>query len=292
MSDLNPGRNITLPNWSNGGAITVNIDFCVSSFSGTGGSTTPEPYKIRIFHSTGGTENLPYRLDHQTDQTQKIPVSMQYIDLLGGTTETLTANTFTAPNKTGALNNCPAGTNGRVIFSMTAADLLSVFSGAYKTRYKVEAIGGIGGIESGTGFFTINLTILTLMQISGLNDITFPPFTGANNLVGNDSFCVYRNSTGTYQVTLTGSGTGGAFTITNGIDIVPYSVTWNDLVATANVTANTTLTGRQSVFYLNTDCNGGTNNNGTIELTALAANLSAVSFGTYTGALTIMVAPE
>lgn len=292
LNDLNPGRNVNLPDWSNGGDITINIDFCVASYSGTGGGTTPLPYKIRAYHSTAGEENLPFRLENIADPTQDIPVSMTFVDLLGSSTETLTANTFTAQDKTGALNNCPAGLNGRIIFTMTSVDLLSVFSGNYKTRYRIQAVGGVGGTEDGTGFFTINLTIVTLMQISGLNDLVMPPFTGANNLVANDSFCVYRNSTGTYSATLSGSGTGGAFTITNGTNPIPYTVTWNDLTATSTATANVALTGRQNVFYLNTDCNAGANNNGTAEVTILATDLSIVPMGIYTGTLTILVAPE
>jgi len=153
--------------------------------------------------------------------------------------------------------------------------------------------GGSGGTQTKTSFFTVNVTIVPLILVSGLKDIIFTAHTarGPNQTVS-DLICIYRNNTGTYSILPAGDGTGGAFTLTNTTDTLAYTATWNDGNSVNNLTAKTLLTTRQNVFTVSVTCNFHSNDNETIAITLLGADMDAVSGGTYIGNLILLVSPE
>ena len=138
--------------------------------------------------------------------------------------------------------------------------------------------------STSTGDLDITLTVNDVVQISNLADITLN-FTGGD-VTGNSPACVFRNGGGDYDITATGSGAGGAFTIANGADTIAYSVDYNS----TELTSGTTLTGVSgAVSDLNCTTSG---NNGSIDVDIAAADAAAVGSGSYTGTLTLVVAPN
>ena len=78
-----------------------------------------------------------------------------------------------------------------------------------------------------TGTLDINLDVNDEVRISNLTDINLGVFTGVD-AVGSSAACVYRNGTGNYQLTASGDGVAGAFTLTDGVSTVAYAVTYDD----------------------------------------------------------------
>lgn len=128
------------------------------------------------------------------------------------------------------------------------------------------------------------------IKISGLNDIALTvQRDGSAN--GSTTACIYRNGTGSYTVTASGSGMANAFTLSDGDSgVMPYSVTFDDGSGAKTLPKNTALTGLTGADTLATDCNGGAN--ATIDVTVSAADFIGAPAGDYTGALTLIIAPE
>ncbi len=141
-----------------------------------------------------------------------------------------------------------------------------------------------------TGVLNISVGIGDSVRISNLQDIS-GTFDGTNDIVGSSAACVYRNGTGNYNLSATGSGTGGAFELTDGTNTVPFSVSFNDGNGAQALTTGVQLTGLSGADIMSPSC-ANTGDNGTIEVTITAADLSAVPGATYSGALTLLVAPE
>jgi hypothetical protein len=289
MGSIDPSRNTTLPNWSGAaGDVVSTTTFCARSVNDATGLAVP--YQIRVYNQTGGAGN-PYSLT--SGGKPDIPVGWEFSDLLNPGYETLTPNVYTAFNKTGSL--CPGGStieNAALRMTISQASLMSAEAGTYTRRFTVEMSGGNGGTETRRVGLGITITIVPLIKISGLNDITFPIFDQINPLIASDSFCIYRNGAGLYSVQATGSGAGLAFTLANGPSTLAYTPTWNDGNTTTALVANTTLTNRANAFTTNMDCNSGANNNATVELTISVADINAAPQATYTGTLTILVTPQ
>ncbi len=154
--------------------------------------------------------------------------------------------------------------------------------------------GTVGGTSTGTT--VINVIVNDSVQISGLRDLG-GTFDGVNAVVDSDTACVYRNGTGLYQVTGTGDGAGGAFTITNGSDTIPYAVNWNDVPTAglaaggANLTSGAPLSGQTGADTSETSCTTG-GDTAAVEVTVAASDLLGVTNGTLTGTLSLLISPE
>jgi hypothetical protein len=76
--------------------------------------------------------------------------------------------------------------------------------------------------STSTGSLSISASVPNRIQLTGLTDVAFTnqdPSTAASNA---QNLCVWANtSTKGYNVTATGSGSGGAFTLDNGAVTVP-----------------------------------------------------------------------
>ena len=128
------------------------------------------------------------------------------------------------------------------------------------------------------------------IKISGLNDIalTVRSDGGAS---GSTTACIYRNGTGSYTVTASGSGVANAFTLSDGDSgVMPYSVTFDNGSGAKTLTKNTALTGLTGANTRSTNCNGGAN--AIIDVAVSATDFAAAPAGDYTGALTLIIAPE
>jgi hypothetical protein len=150
--------------------------------------------------------------------------------------------------------------------------------------------GTLGATSQGT--LDITLTIDPLVQISALDDIPLGTYAGAGDMTGADDLCVYSNNGG-YDITATGNGTGQAFTLTGTSSAtVPYTVEWATSAGAGSGTGLTTgvpLAGQSGTFST-PDCGGI--ENAQVIVTVADADLAAAPSDSYTGVLTLLVAPQ
>jgi hypothetical protein len=147
-----------------------------------------------------------------------------------------------------------------------------------------------------TGSVTINASVPNRVQLSGLTDVSFLNQDPATAALNAQNVCVWSNtSTKGYNVTATGSGTAGAFTLNNAALTVPYSVEWSQTSGQSSGTALTTgtaLTGLKSTATSAT-CASGASSSASLIVKISTANLQTMQAATtYTGTLTLVVAPE
>lgn len=156
----------------------------------------------------------------------------------------------------------------------------------------LTASGGVLAAEQGTlgetstGKLDVLVDIADRVQISGLNDIDLGTYTGTGDLVGDDSFCVYRNGTGAYKVTVSSENAdGGTFRVSNGTDHIAYSVKYND---TENLTSGQELSATGHA----TSVTCGGSDNATLEVRMLEAALQAAPTGDFSDTITLYVQAE
>jgi hypothetical protein len=146
------------------------------------------------------------------------------------------------------------------------------------------------------GDLTITADITDFVMVTGLDDIylgSFDPVT-PTSLSGSSAFCVYRNGTGAYNATLSGSSTGpnttGFYIASSATSEMAYTVTYDDgsgAVAATDGTAVTGLIGNST----ETDCAIG-GDNATIQVDIADSVATAAETGNYTGLLTVLISPE
>ncbi|MEO5774852.1 MAG: hypothetical protein ABIQ32_12145 [Sphingomicrobium sp.] len=158
------------------------------------------------------------------------------------------------------------------------------------------ATQGTAGATS-TGTVTINASVASRVQITGLSDVTFTgvdPSTAASNA---QNVCVWSNtSTKGYNIKATGSGASSAFTLSSAaLPVVPYSVEWAGSSAQSSgtaLTAGTALTGLTSTA-INPTCSAAPSTTASLIVKLAAADLQSMTAGAaYAGTLTLVVAPE
>jgi len=160
--------------------------------------------------------------------------------------------------------------------------------------------------ETSTGTSDISVDIPPLVKISGIQDLTYNDYTGHPDGITranlNQDVCIYSNldtDGGSYSVTLSGTSTGApaGFTITSGDGLeawerIAYSAFWNDASGIGGgeeMDHGDPDDGFENFSNL-IDCDGTPNANFSVSMTQ--ANLLAVRPGTYTGTLTILIAPD
>jgi len=147
---------------------------------------------------------------------------------------------------------------------------------------------GTTGFTS-TGDLEITMNVNDEVRIS---DIDLGDFSGGD-LTGTSPACVYRNGAATgYDITATGSGTGGVFELTDpgNTDSVAYSVQFTDVPNNTTVLLNSGTPSTQTNALPAEDCGG--NDNGLIRVTVAAADAAALPVAAYSGTLTLLVAPQ
>ena len=154
--------------------------------------------------------------------------------------------------------------------------------------------GSLGATS--TGSLAVSVSVPNRVRLSGLTDVAFTnqdPSVAASNA---QNVCVWSN-TGTrgYNVTASGSGTGGAFTLANAALTVPYAVEWSGssgAAAGTALTSGTALTGLTSTAT-NANCSSGPASSASLIVRIAATDLQSMQASTsYTGTLTLVVAPE
>jgi hypothetical protein len=162
--------------------------------------------------------------------------------------------------------------------------------------------GGAAGATQGslgttsTGTVSINASVPNRVELSGLSDVSFLNQDPATAALNAQNVCVWSNtSTKGYNVTATGSGSSNAFTLSNGPLNVPFSVEWagtSGQTSGTALSANAALTGLTSTANSAT-CAAGASSSASLIVKISTANLQTMQAATtYTGTLTLVVAPE
>lgn len=136
-------------------------------------------------------------------------------------------------------------------------------------------------------------------RISGLSDIAFGTISATTDQSMSENVCAFSTNGGffggrDYAIRATGSGGGGAFTLSSGAATLPYEVQWADSpnqTSGVSLTAGSLMAGfGNSAFFSN--C--AFQNQGTASLTIVirGVQLAAATAGDYTGTLQIMIVPD
>lgn len=154
--------------------------------------------------------------------------------------------------------------------------------------------GSLGGTS--TGSISIGASVPNRVQLSGLTDVSFTNQDPATPALSAQNVCVWSNtSTKGYNVTASGSGTASAFTLANGALTVPYTVEWSQTSGQSSGTGlatGTALTGQKSTAT-NALCAAGPSSSASLIVKMSTASLQTMQAATtYTGTLTLVVAPE
>lgn len=153
--------------------------------------------------------------------------------------------------------------------------------------------GSLGATSTGT--VGISATVPGRVELSGLADINFGTVNPSAAATSAEDVCVWSNTTGKgYTVTATGSGAANAFTLTDGTNSLAYDVQW---AGSAGQTSGTSLTsGTASGSWTSTatspSCSSGPAATASLVVDMTAANLQAAAASSYTGTLTLVVAPQ
>jgi hypothetical protein len=165
---------------------------------------------------------------------------------------------------------------------------------AFNPAFANAATQGTLGATS-TGSVGISATVPGRVQISGLSDIAFGTVDPTVAASSAQDVCVWSNTSGrAYDLTATGSGASNAFTLSDGTNTLAYSVEWS---ATSGQSSGTALTPGTSLTALtsvatNPTCSSGPASSASLIVKMTAANLQAAVASSYTGTLTLLVAPQ
>jgi spore coat protein U-like protein len=156
------------------------------------------------------------------------------------------------------------------------------------------ATQGSAGATS-TGTVGISATVPGRVQISGLNDIVFGTVDPGVAAASAEDVCVWSNTSGKgYTVTATGSGASNAFSLSDGANSLAYAVEWAGTAGQSTGTAlvsGTALSGLSSTAT-NPTCSSGPVASASLIVKMTAADLQSAVASSYTGTLTLVVAPQ
>lgn len=135
------------------------------------------------------------------------------------------------------------------------------------------------------------------VQITGLSDVNFGTIANLSvDDVNAQSICVFSDTaTKGYQITATGSGSSGAFTLSaSGGRRLAYDVQWNQQSGQSSgtqLTSKSTLTGQVTTATAAT-CSSAPSKTASLIVIERASVLSSAPAASYSGNLTLLIGPE
>ena len=134
------------------------------------------------------------------------------------------------------------------------------------------------------------------VRISGLSDVAFGSVGNlAVDSISSQSICVYANTAiNGYNVTASGSSSGGAFALASGANRLSYEVQWSQSPGQSSGTQlnpNVALTGLVSTATQQ-NCNSGPAASASLILIVRSTIASSAAAGSYSGTLSLLVGPE
>lgn len=180
---------------------------------------------------------------------------------------------------------------------MTCLLKRTILAGAATLAMPAAASAATQGTSGATssGSVTISATVPGRVEISGLSDVAFGTVDPASAASQAQNVCVWSNTSGRlYSVTATGSGAANAFTLTDGTNTLAYGVEWAASSGQASGTALVSGTALGSLASTATSptCSAGPAASASLIVKMTAANLQAAVASSYTGTLTLVVAPQ
>ncbi len=150
------------------------------------------------------------------------------------------------------------------------------------------ASDGAAGASS-TGQLRISLVEGPSVRISGLTDIAID----AQSPQGSSPACVYARGGHPYQLRISGSGRQQAFELASGAQQLSYQVQWEDGERRHQAQPGQLLTGLTGANPRSGTCdNAGSNGQIWVAVPALSSGRGETPTGTYTGTLTLTIAPD
>jgi hypothetical protein len=148
--------------------------------------------------------------------------------------------------------------------------------------------------QTSLGSVTISATVPGRVKLTKLSNVTFSNVDPSAAVSNAQNVCVWSNTAGRkYTIKATGSGSSSAFTLTDGVGIVPYSVEWAQTSGATSglaMTAGATLADQVS-SSLTQDCTAG--NSASLIVGIASTDLQGMTASTpYTGTLTLLVSPQ
>jgi hypothetical protein len=131
-------------------------------------------------------------------------------------------------------------------------------------------------------------------KVSVLTDLAFGALSTSTDTTVSENLCAYSSTNG-YTVTAAGNGTASAFTLTGPSFALPYEVRWAgtpSATSGTSLTAGTASSGFTHPSSLQQSCGGGgPASSATLLVTIRATSLGSARAGSYSGLLTISIAP-
>lgn len=132
-----------------------------------------------------------------------------------------------------------------------------------------------------------------LTKLSNASFGTISSFTADSQK--NENVCAYSSTSGGgYGITATGSGSGGAFTLSGSSATLAYEVQWSSSSGQTSGTSlspGIALTGQTSGAQ-SSNCNIGPATTASLIILIRASAASIATAASYSGTLTLMIAPE
>ena len=154
-------------------------------------------------------------------------------------------------------------------------------------------VGAAASTTGTTGTVDVTLTIADIIHISGLSTIALGTYTGDSlNMTGNTPFCVFRNGTGNYSLTLTSANqVAGAHFLKAGANTIPYAIYYTDALGTiANIPSSAVAVNRAAgAVATSPTCSAHASDNGALDVTVTGADLDAAAPGNYLDTVTLLV---
>lgn len=134
------------------------------------------------------------------------------------------------------------------------------------------------------------------VRITNIADVSFGLISNLQaDSRQSQNLCVFSQGTGgAYSISASGSGAGSSFALSSGSDSLAYEVEWSPQSGQATGTSlapGVPLTGQTSAATQQT-CNSGPATSASLTIVLRASQLSQARQGSYSGSLTLLVAPE
>lgn len=133
-------------------------------------------------------------------------------------------------------------------------------------------------------------------RVSGLSDIAFGDISNAGtDRRASQSICAFaQSSQNSYSVSATGTGPSGAFLLSSSSSTMAYEVEWagsaNQQTGDA-LRPGVAISGFRSSASQQT-CNSGPSSSASLIVIVRASEAGSARAGTYSGNLTVMIAPD
>ena len=186
------------------------------------------------------------------------------------------------------------GRTARAVIRRSMMFGLSLACGLTASEAMAANQGTLGATS--TGDIGILASIPSRARITGLSDVSFANQDPSTAASAAQNVCVWSNTaTKAYTITATGSGTGSAFTLSNGAGTVPYAVEW---AATSGQTSGSALIAgtaspSQATGALDQTCSSAPAASASLIVKMTTTDLGTMTAGSnYTGTLTLLVTPQ